>query len=334
MDNLTHSLTAVLLSRAGLNRLVPHAGWLAVAAANAPDLDIVSGAGGSLCYLAHHRGFTHAIFWAPLVAVAPLALWWLLARRLKPGPRQFAAAYAVSLAAVASHLALDFLNVYGIRLLLPFSGRWLRLDLVHIIDVWIWAILLVCALGPLLARLVYTEIGARGATGRGMAFTGLLLLCLYTGGRAWLHARAIDTLPSRLYQHETPLSAIALPSPANPWHWTGVVETSTAWRVLPIDLNGEFDPEAGHAWFKADVSAARAGVLSTETGRVFSGFAQAPLWRLTPASRPEGGIRARIYDLRFGAPDQGAFAIEVILDAAGRPVRESFRFGDMEVGRR
>ncbi|MBI5281836.1 MAG: metal-dependent hydrolase [Candidatus Solibacter usitatus] len=334
MDNLTHSLTAVLLSRAGLNRLAPHAGWLAVAAANVPDLDIVSGSTGALDYLAVHRGFTHALLFFPLAALVPLPLWWLLARKLKPTRRQWLGAYAVSLAAAASHLALDFLNVYAIRLLLPFSSRWLHLDLVHIIDVWIWALLLVCALGPLLARLVYSEIGARPGSGRGMAATGLLLLCLYLGGRAWLHDQALATLESRLYQHEAPLRVLALPSPANPWSWTGVVETPRSWRVLPVNLLGDFDPEAGQSWYKPDSAPIDAAVRRSATGRVFLDFSQAPLWRLTPASTPEGGLRVRVYDLRFGLPGRGAFGMEAILDSSGKVVRQRFRFGDMEDGER
>lgn len=330
MDNLTHSLTAVLLSRAGLNRLAPNAGWLAVAAANVPDLDIVSGAAGGLSYLAVHRGFTHALFFIPLAALAPLSLWWLLSRKLRPTRRQWLGAYAVSLAGASSHLALDFLNVYAIRLLLPFSRRWLHLDLVHIVDVWIWAILLVCALGPLLARLVYGEIGARGGGGRGMAITGLLLLCMYIGGRAWLHEHAVATLEARLYQHEAPLRVLALPSPANPWSWTGVVETSRSWRVVPVNLLGDFDPDSGQSWYKPDSASVDAAVRRSETGRVFLDFSQAPLWLLTPVSTPEGGVRVRIHDLRFGLPGRGAFSMEAVLDSAGTVVRQRFRFGDME----
>jgi len=214
MDNLTHSLTGLLLARAGLNRLAPRATALAVIAANLPDLDIVTGVNGSLCYLAHHRGFTHALFWAPLVALAALPIWWLLARKQALTSRHWIGAYLVALTAIFSHLGLDFLNVYGIRLHLPFSADWPRLDLVNIVDIWIWAILLVCALGPLLARLVYSEIGARGGAGRGMAITGLILIAIYIGGRAELHARAIGTLQARLYEKEQPRLTAALPSAA------------------------------------------------------------------------------------------------------------------------
>ena len=42
MDNLTHSLIGVALSRAGLNRVTPHATAILLLAVNLPDLDIIS----------------------------------------------------------------------------------------------------------------------------------------------------------------------------------------------------------------------------------------------------------------------------------------------------
>ena len=51
MDQFTHTATGLFLSRAGLNRATPYAAPILMLAANAPDADIVSLAGGSLNYL-------------------------------------------------------------------------------------------------------------------------------------------------------------------------------------------------------------------------------------------------------------------------------------------
>ena len=48
--------------------------------------------------------------------------------------RNPAALLALSYAGLLSHMFLDFLNSYGIRLLMPFSGRWFYGDSVFIID--------------------------------------------------------------------------------------------------------------------------------------------------------------------------------------------------------
>ena len=55
----------------------------------------------------------------------------------------------LSAAGVLSHPALDLLNTYGVRLLMPFSNRWFYGDALFIIDVWLWVALLV---GILLSR--------------------------------------------------------------------------------------------------------------------------------------------------------------------------------------
>lgn len=329
MDNLTHSLTGVLLARAGLNRLVPRATILAVISANLPDLDIVTGVRGSLCYLANHRGFSHALFWLPLVALAPLPLWWLLARSQGVKPIDWLKAYLVSAVALLSHLVLDWMNVYGIRLKLPFSGEWLHLDLLNIIDVWVWAILLICTLGPVLGRLVESEMGARRGGGRGMAIAGLLLVAAYIGGRAQFHDQAVKALEARMYRHEMPRRILAIPGAFNPWQWTGVVETSSNWYVIPLDLHREFDPESGRIFPKPDTASVRSAVLGTETARVFLDFSQAALWRITPTPSPEGAVSVTIHDLRFGLPGEGAFSAEWIVDSKGRVVHEGFVFGRM-----
>src|SRR5436853_2726722 len=119
MDNLTHTAVGLFLSRAGLGRWTPLATPILLLAANAPDIDIVSTAGGSLNYLHYHRHLTHSLLAMPLMALLPVLLVRLIARK----PVHWLGAWAAATIAVASHLLLDFTNSYGIRLLLPFSSK-------------------------------------------------------------------------------------------------------------------------------------------------------------------------------------------------------------------
>jgi inner membrane protein len=48
MDNLTHTLTGLMLSRAGLNRWHPRASLVLMLSANIPDIDFVAVARGGL----------------------------------------------------------------------------------------------------------------------------------------------------------------------------------------------------------------------------------------------------------------------------------------------
>lgn len=326
MDNLTHSLLAVSLSRAGLNRLAPHSGWLLLLAANIPDGDLVTAANGQACYLAQHRGWTHSVALSPVMAVLPLALWWLLTRKQKPSSNQWIGAYLVSLAGIVSHFLLDWLNVYGVRLMLPFNGNWYRLDWVYIVDLWIWGILAIALIAPLLTRLVYSEIGAKAGGGRGAAWVALFLFGAYLFVRSETHARAVALLDSRLYGGNRAVSVAALPSPENPLRWTGVVETDTEYRVLDLHLLHEFDPEGGRVFFKPDHSRVVRAVKATDTGRAFFGFTQMPLWRIIPASDDDGSTRVEVTDLRFGLPEEHRFVAQFDIDAQGRVTRESFSF--------
>ena len=218
MDPLTHTATGLFLSRAGLDRLTPYAAPILMLAANAPDIDVVSAAGGSLNYLNYHRHLTHAVAMLPLMALLPVLLVRLFARR----PLHWGAAYLISAIGVASHLALDSTNVYGVRLLLPFSAQWFHLDITSVIDVWIWAMILLALAGPLISRLVSSEIGAktRGVAARRFALAALAFLALYNGGHAVLHARALAMLDARVYQGSAPTRVAAFPDPVDPWRFS------------------------------------------------------------------------------------------------------------------
>ena len=74
MDNLTHTAIGLFLSRAGLREWSPRATPIVLLAANAPDIDVLSAAGGSLNYLHYHRHLTHSMFAMPLVAIAIVLL--------------------------------------------------------------------------------------------------------------------------------------------------------------------------------------------------------------------------------------------------------------------
>lgn len=327
MDNLTHSLVGVTLNRIGFDRWTTHATAVMLLAVNLPDADILLGVGGPLAYLDVHRSYSHSWLCMPIVALGPWLLWWFLSRREAFQWKRAIGAYALALVGLTSHLLLDWLNVYGIRFLTPLRPTWYRLDWVNIFDIWIWAILLLGVLGPLLAKLVYSEIGAKSGPGRGGAWTVLVILGLYLGGRDLLHAQAIQAMRSRIYLGETPLQVAALPGPANPLRWTGVIETPTAWRVVPVDLTREFDPDAGRVFQKPEASVILQMARRDLNIRRFLAFAQMPLWTVVPASQPEGGTRVTVYDLRFGLPPENGFYAGVLLDAKGKIVERSSSMG-------
>jgi inner membrane protein len=325
MDQLTHTATGLFLSRAGLERLTPYAAPILMLAANMPDIDVVSLAFGKLAYLNYHRYLTHSVVLLPLVALLPLLIVRIFARR----PLRWAGAYLISAIGVASHLALDSTNIYGVRLLLPFSARWFHLDITTVIDVWIWAAILLALAAPLLSRLVSSEIGARsrGPAARRWAIAALLFLLLYNCGHAVLHARALAMLDARVYQGAAPLRVAAFPSPIDPWKFTGLADTRDFVSLHDLNLRAGFNPDAGGIFYKPEPSPAIDAAARTATFRDFSRFSQYPFWRVQPAPEPEGGFLVEAMDLRFGNPQDPGFVAGAILTQRLEVVRTWFTFG-------
>ena len=134
MDNVTHTLTGLALSRAGLNIHVPRATFLLIVAANIPDIDMITLFEGRLRNLEIHRGYSHALIGLPFMAVISVLLTALVFRSRLP----WFTAWLVSCVGVASHLLLDWSMTYGVRLLLPFSSSWYYLDIFNLIDWLSW----------------------------------------------------------------------------------------------------------------------------------------------------------------------------------------------------
>ena len=326
MDPLTHTATGLLLSRAGLNRWTPRAAPLLMLAANAPDIDIVTLGGGPLNYLHYHRHLTHSLLAMPVMAILPV----LLVRAVSRKPVHWLGAFAAAMIAVASHLLLDFTNVYGIRLLLPFSSEWLRLDLTGLFDLWIWAAFLLAFAGPALARMVSSEISSGKMRphhyGQGWAIFALSFLLLYDGGRAALHSRAVAALNARLYRGETPLRVLAVPG-FNPFDWRGVVEARDFYAVSDVNVMDDFNPDRAAIFYKAGPDPAVAAARRTRTFQVFVDFDQFPLWKVTDAEQPEGAKQVELVDMRFGTPGQPGFTTTALVDPHGKVLETSLSLG-------
>jgi len=325
MENLTHSLTGVMLSRAGLNQLCPRATLLLVICSNIPDADSVTALLGSVAYLDYHRHLTHALVMVPLMTLLPvLFVRWL--ERGKPFPWMMA--MLVGMVGTMAHIGMDAWNSYGVRLLLPFSGEWFGMDAVMVVDIWMLFVLGMALAAPWLSRLVGSEIGAKQtSSGRGWAIFALLFLMAWSGGRWILHERAVETLAARRYGGQEPLRVAAWPTAFNPFRWTGYVSTEDAWLLHDVRLGLPFDPEAGTSYYKPTDGARINAAKRTPEARGFLRFSQYPVWRMVPVTEPEGGVAVEGVDVRFGTPEEGRFQVRVVLDQNLQVVSSQFAYG-------
>jgi inner membrane protein len=321
LDNLTHSLVGFFLARTGFRELTPRGTAILVLAANAPDFDVLSLLAGSETYIVWHRHLTHSLIAMPLMALLTVAIVRLVGRE----PLRWLNAFLIALLGVASHVLLDLTNTYGVRLLLPFSGEWFHWDTTPIVDVTIWAILLLGIAAPALAKLVGSEIGDKRNTGGegGWAVVALFLLMSYDYGRSILHKRAVAVVDAHRYNGLTPRRSGAFPT-ANPLVWTGTAELSNAYIQAPVDLRANFHVNDAETFFKAERTGAIEAALRTSAFQSFLQFVQYPIWVTQPVADEKRNTRVQLLDLRFGNPREPGFAATALVSERDQVIESSF----------
>lgn len=271
MDNITHAFVGVALAECALptsaTRTTRRVFMVAaVAAANAPDIDLFYTwiTEAPLGYLLHHRGHSHT--WPGLVALsvsltAALRLWPAGWSVVSAGRARF---LALMLVALVSHLLLDAANVYGTHLLYPFTSRWYYGDAVFIFEPWVWLLLGVAvtqnALGPWSRRIAWglTVVPTVALAALGLVAPGVLGLLAAAVAGLWLAfrrwpprqraavalvgtilafvamfgvsraARAATIEVLRTVSTDAIVDVVANPNPAAPWCWSVVSMQRTA----------------------------------------------------------------------------------------------------------
>ena len=324
MDNITHTLVGLMLSRAGLDRGEKGTPLMIMLAANAPDMDTYNFFIDNLEYLQVHRGYTHSLVFAPLVALIPLLLVKAFTRT------RFTlvtlATYLGCVLAVLSHLLLDWTNVYGVRLLMPFSAKWYRLDITDIIDPVILGVLILAVAAPALSGLISSEMSGRKKVGprRGWAWFALIAVFLYDAGRGIAHDRAISLIDAHNYKGAPAERISVFPVRFTVMRWRGIVEGDGFIYEVPVDLSTDFDAAGGHTEYPAISSPAIDGARTTRTFQVFERFNQLPFWTLLPV---DDTVRVELLDLRFGSVQRPGFEAVAFVEPGGRVARAYFSFG-------
>ena len=294
MDNLCHTLVGAAIGEAGLKRRVRHGNAVLMVASNLPDVDVLAFATG-VPAVAIRRGWTHGVLsWAVLpVLLAGLVM---AIERMRsprygsatPSPSSFRALLLLSWIGVVIHVLMDWLNNYGVRLLLPFSPQWFYGDSVFIVDVWLW---LVLGIGVSAARRHARPAAATLALGISLAYVAAMI---------WSAAAARQhVLDAWIAQQGSPPRALMVgPVPVTPFHRAVIVDTGDAYRT------GDFRWLPARTIFAPAVTprldAHPAVVRAREHPdiRAVLSWARFPYYELEPVT---GGVRVTVRDMRFGA---------------------------------
>ncbi len=300
MELVTHTLVSLTLARAGWNAELRRAAPIVIAGGLAADLDRASRVFGPRIYLLTRAGFTHSIVGSLLLAAGVAAIAWKLWRAAPKFPLSFAQAFLWSASGAVVHMLLDFCGGEPLPLLWPLRQGRMAADLLGPVDVWIFAILALGLLLPLLFGLVSEEIGARKekrGPQRGAA-VALVLVALYCVARWQLQDRALTILRAHTYHNAAPRAVGAFPTPVSPLLWRGVVETDNTLEEVEVSLKpgAYFDADRSSTYYKPEDSPALEAAQGTAIVRTFRQFCRFPIARV---EKLEFGWRVELRDLRF-----------------------------------
>ena len=307
MDNVCHTLVGAAFGEAGLKRRSRYGNAALIIASNLPDLDVLVFATGTPS-VSFRRGWTHGVLAQLLLPVALTAVIWLADRVARRGgddegtPLRVGWLLLLSYLGVYSHVFLDLLNNYGIRLLAPFDWRWFYGDAVFIIDPWLW---LALGAGIWVSRRNRTTAPARAS----LVFAGCYITVMLLSASA---ARAVVADAWRQARRSEPRAVMVGPIALTPFTRVFIVDAGDRYETGVFDwwpTSLRFDPEPVP---KNDrdpiVAAARQQSLGIQGFLVWSRF---PFWRLEPV---EGGTRVTVGDMRFVSAGRQFSASTVVED--------------------
>lgn len=303
MDTLTHGLFGLTIgalrpreSPRGPLTATDKAVLLAcVLAAELPDLDyLLPAADPVLVTLRAHRGLSHSLLMAPVVAALATVIARVVFRSARTRPIALQALAAV----VFGHLLPDLWTGWGTRVLLPWSAERMTLDWTVVVDPLVTLPMLVAAI---------FAYRARRSDFRRALWVGLGVTVLYLGLRIGIR----ESLRASVETSYGTTAANVFPAPLRVLEWRYVVETEDGYAVGTVGVGRPLLEQGRHP---RGVSAADHLRGEKVVDEVLS-WARYPTIDL--AARDGGGTTLTVADLRYHAGGQPTLRFIVELRADG-----------------
>ncbi len=333
MDPLAHTLVGAVLAESGLKRFSRYATTTLLLGVNLPDIDGIASFWGQDTSLYFRRGLSHgivAMVMLPLLLFGCIYLWHRLRGHSAQHNPPFRPGWILAFAylSMLTHPLLDWMNTYGVRLLMPFNQQWFYGDTLFIIDPWIW---LVLAGGIVLARKVnrlelvfWLALAALSSqlilnsdiVPNSVKIAWILGIALIMGFRYYLKNKAATPRFAQtgvgltivylctLYgvaritentiaaNHQPPLQSQVNPLPGLPFKYRSILVYEDHYKVIDAE-NVEF--KVARQKPDAIVQAA----MQAESIRGFINWTRFPYWKV---SKTEKGWLVQFKDLRYQGP--------------------------------
>jgi inner membrane protein len=289
LDNVCHTLVGAAFGEAGLKRHTRFGSATLMIAANLPDVDVLVFV-TDVPSVAFRRGWTHGTIAQALLPIVLTAGMCAVSRmfpaRGDPNPIHVRSLLLLSYVGLLSHVALDLLNTYGVRLLMPFDRRWFYGDAMFIIDPWLW---LALGAGLWLAR----RRGAPGPARQALVVAALYIATMCVTARL---AREVVLDAWRAARGTEPRHLMVGPIPVTPFQRQVIVDAGTYYETGTLDwfpMQVTFDSAAVPKNAR-DPRVAQAREASPIRG--FLVWSRFPFWTFEATSE---GTRVSVGDMRF-----------------------------------
>jgi inner membrane protein len=290
LDNFCHTLVGAACGEAGLKQKTRFGNVTLMIAANLPDVDVLSFFTDT-DPISFRRGWTHGVIAQVTLPIAFAATMYAIGRLRASRtdtapPLRIGWLLLLSYVGVYSHVFLDFLNNYGVRVLAPLDWRWFYGDTLFIADVWLW---LVLGVGVWLSRRQHRAMPARAS----LLFASCYIALMLTSAQV---ARTVVAGVWREVHGTDPRALMVGPLPFTPFTRTVIIDAGSRYEV------GTFRWWPTAVAFDAEHIVKNSGDPLVQAARGAPAIREFLVWARFPywtTAREKEGTRVTVGDVRF-----------------------------------
>jgi inner membrane protein len=305
MDNLCHTLAGAALGEAGLKHQTALGVSTLLIASNLPDIDVAVFATDTLA-MSFRRGWTHGVLSLVILPALFASLMLAVNRFTNKRRANISGLLLLSYFATWLHVFMDWLNSYGVRLLMPFSNRWFYGDALYIVDPVLYLMFGVAIVWSRM-RVARGQPSPSRPARIGLVAAGVYVTIMLASN-TWARAEVRRGLDRAGRPHDTRF--MVTPVLANPFRREVIVDTGERYEkgLLWFEPVPHFRP----AGFGVDVQASHPAAQRAAETPLFQSYlrwSRFPFFVVDPAT---DGVLVHLNDFRYSAGVGGRLGWSVV----------------------